>query len=110
MREADILRARYETLQKQKFSTEMATNVETDIRNETYRVIDEANLPVKPEAPNRLHMILIGIGGGLVLGIGAAYGREMLDTTIGSEQEVKRVLNLPVLATISTVPGAKKTA
>lgn len=110
MREADILRARYETLQKQKFSTEMATNVETDIRNETYRVIDEANLPVKPEAPNRLHMILIGIGGGLVLGIGAAYGREMLDTTIGSEQEAKRVLNLPVLATISTVPGAKKTA
>ena len=60
--EAD--RARYGS-SKQKFSTEMATNAEIDIRNETYRVIDE-NLLVKP-SPKPSAMILIGIGGGLVL-------------------------------------------
>jgi succinoglycan biosynthesis transport protein ExoP len=108
LREQDVLKSQYEGLQKQKFTTKMATTVETDKKSDTYRIIDPANLPVKAEYPNRLQIVLMGIGGGLVLGIGAAFGREMLDTTIGGEEEAKQVLNLPVLVTIPTVPKAKK--
>ena len=108
MREWDAAKTQYDNLQKQKFSTQMATTVEADKKNETYRIIDEANLPVKAEYPNRLQIVLLGICGGLVLGFGAAFGRELLDTTIASEEEAKRLLNLPVLVTIPTVPKEKK--
>ena len=108
LREAEVLRTQYDNLQKQKFSTKMATTVETDKRSESYRIIDPANLPVKAEYPNRLQIVLMGIGGGLILGIGAAFGRELLDTTIAGEEEAKQVLNLPVLVTIPTVPKEKK--
>lgn len=109
LREQEMLKTRYEGLQKQKFGTQMATTAENDKKNETYKVIDEANLPVRPESPNRVQLVLLGIGGGLALGIGAAFGRELLDSTIGSEDEAKRILDLPVLVTIPIAP-TKKTA
>jgi capsular polysaccharide biosynthesis protein len=40
-----------------------------------------------------------------VLGIGAAFGRELLDTTLGSEDEVASILKLPTLAIISEISG-----
>jgi polysaccharide chain length determinant protein (PEP-CTERM system associated) len=109
LREEGVLKAQHDNLQKQKFSSQMATTVETDKKNETYKIIDEANLPVKAEYPNRVHIILMGLGGGLLFGIGAAFGRELLDTTIGNEEEAKRLLNIPVLVTIPIVPKEKKT-
>jgi polysaccharide chain length determinant protein (PEP-CTERM system associated) len=108
LREQEVLKTRYENLQKQKFNTQMATSVETDKKNESYRIIDEANLPVKAQYPNRLQIVLLGLVGGLALGVGAAFGRELLDNTIGGEEEAKALLNLPVLATIPTVPKENK--
>jgi succinoglycan biosynthesis transport protein ExoP len=108
LREEDVLKGQCDNLQKQKFSAQLATTVETDKKNETYRIIDEASLPVKPEYPNRLQIILMGVGGGLLVGIGAAFGRELMDTTIGSEEDAKRMLDLPVLVTIPALPKEKK--
>jgi polysaccharide chain length determinant protein (PEP-CTERM system associated) len=107
LREENILKAQYDNLQKQKFITQTATTVETDKKNETYRILDEANLPVKAEDPNRWQIILMGIGCGLLMGIGAAFGRELLDHTVGNEEEAKSLFNLQVLATIPTAPFGK---
>ena len=46
----------------------------------------------------------MGLGAGLAVGIGAALARDLLDTTLNSEDEVAAVIKLPVLATISEVP------
>ena len=108
IREADTLKGQCANLQKQKFSTQLATTVETDIRNGTYRVIDEASLPARPKPPTRLQILLMGLGVALAVGIGTAFGRELMDSTISSEQDVKRVLDLPVIVTIPTVPKEKK--
>jgi capsular polysaccharide biosynthesis protein len=108
MRETNALRAQNDNLTKQKFSSQMATTVENDKRNEIYRIIDEANLPVKAEYPNRWQMILMGILGGLLVGIGVVFSRELLDATISSEEEAKKLLNLPVLVTIPVVPKERK--
>jgi polysaccharide chain length determinant protein (PEP-CTERM system associated) len=108
IREEEVLKSQYANLQKQKFSTQMATTVETDNKNETYRIIDEANMPGRAEYPNRLQIVLLGIGGGLIVGLVAAFGRELLDNTTGSEEEAKTLLKLPVLVTIPTVTKEKK--
>jgi polysaccharide biosynthesis transport protein len=106
-REDEILKQQYLNLQNKKFSSQMAANLETDKKNETYKIIDPPNLPIEPFYPNRLQYILMGIGAGLCMGIGAAVGRELMDSTIGSEDEAQSVLNLPVLVTIFEIPEKK---
>jgi polysaccharide chain length determinant protein (PEP-CTERM system associated) len=109
LRERDLLQGRNDALQKQKFDTQMATTAaEIDKKNAIYSIIDDANLPVKAQYPNRLQLVLMGIAGGLALGVGAAIGRELLDNTIGGEEEAKMILNLPILVTIPTIPKEKK--
>jgi polysaccharide chain length determinant protein (PEP-CTERM system associated) len=106
-REQDNRRQKYSNLQSKKFNSQMSATVETDKKNETYKIIDEANLPVKPVYPNRTQIILLGIGGGFAIGIAAAFGREFMDSTISSEEEAVAVLNLPILAIISEIPRRK---
>jgi polysaccharide chain length determinant protein (PEP-CTERM system associated) len=108
LREDEILKQQYFTLQNKKFSSQMAANVETDKKNETYKIIDPPNLPIKPIYPNPIQFIVIGIGAGLFLGLAASFGRELLDSTIGSEEEAQSVLNLPVLVTILEIPEKKR--
>jgi polysaccharide biosynthesis transport protein len=110
LREEEILKQQYFNLQNKKFSSQIATNADTDKKNEIYKIIDEPNLPVKPIFPNRIQYLLMGIGGGILLGMIAAFGRELLDTTIGSEKEAQSVLNLPVLATIFEIPKRESSA
>jgi polysaccharide chain length determinant protein (PEP-CTERM system associated) len=108
-REEGVLRGHFGDLQSQKFKAQMASTVEQNKNNQTYKIIDPPNLPDKPVAPNRLQLVLIGIGAGLVLGFAAAIGREIADNTISGEDEAKTLLNIPVLASISTIPKERKT-
>ncbi len=103
-RDRDTLNQQYTSLQGKKFQSQMTTNLETNKSGDTYVVIDEAYLPEKPLPPTRLQIVLMGLAAALALGIGAALGREILDTTLGSEKEVADVLKLPTLATISEIP------
>jgi len=109
-REEALLKKEYENYATQKLNAGLATAVETASDNEVYRVVDPANYPNYPESPNRKELIMITIGAGLLIGIAAAFGRELLDTTIGSEEEAKKVFNLPVLAAIPSAPKKSRKA
>jgi polysaccharide biosynthesis transport protein len=104
LRELDSRRQKYSNLQSKKFNSQMSATVETDKKNVSYKIIDDANLPIKPVYPNRTHIILFGIAGGIAVGIAAAFGREFMDSTISSEEEAFTTLNIPVLAIISEIP------
>jgi succinoglycan biosynthesis transport protein ExoP len=104
-REHDALRQQYASLKSKKFQAQMTANLETDSNSDSYKVIDDANLPEKAAFPDRMHIILMGLAAGLLVGIGAAFGRELLDTTLNGEDEVASVLKLPVLATIAERPA-----
>jgi polysaccharide chain length determinant protein (PEP-CTERM system associated) len=102
--EYETLKGQYTNLHNKKFQTAMTYNLESDRKNDIYKVIDEPNLPENPVFPNRIQISLMGFGAALLLGIGAAFGREMLDSTLGSEHEVVSALSIPVLASISEIP------
>jgi len=108
LREQALLEKEYQNYATQKISAGLATAVETDKENEVYRVIDEANFPNYPEGANRSQLIMMSLIGGLALGIAAAFGRELIDSTIGSEEEAKKVFKLPVLAAIPAAPKKNK--
>ncbi len=103
-RDHEALKQQYANLQSKKFQAQMTANMESNKSSDTYKVIDEANLPEKPAFPNRMHIGFMGLGAGFIVGIGAAFGRELLDTTLGNEDETAAVLKLPVLAAISEIP------
>ena len=64
------------------------------------RIIDRAVLPVHPIKPKRKRMVLIGLLLGLLVGIGLAFLRKYLDNTIQNEEDVTKVLDIPVLGHI----------
>ena len=63
-------------------------------------VMDEAVLPSTPIKPNKKLNIAIAFFIGLIVSIGLVFILEYLDTTIKTEEDVKRYLGLPVIATI----------
>ena len=103
LREQDLIQREYDNYATQKLNAGMAKDVETDSENEIYRIIDEADYPGRPET-SRVMNILMSLIGGLIMGIAAAFGREIIDSTIGSEEEAKKVFGLPVLAAIPAAP------
>lgn len=62
--------------------------------------LDEALSPVKPQP---FLNIAIAVVVGLMAGVGLAFLLEYLDNTIKNEQDVERILQLPVIGVISVI-------
>ncbi|MBW8003501.1 MAG: polysaccharide biosynthesis tyrosine autokinase [Planctomycetes bacterium] len=63
-------------------------------------VIDPAVTPLKPVRPKKKKNVIIGLVSSLILGIMLAFLLEYLDNTVKSEDEVKRLLRIPILGLI----------
>ena len=71
------------------------------------RVIDAALVPLQPSAPRPLRNLALGIFVGLMLGFGAAFARESLDTKVRSLEDAQAAAaGLPTLGTIPSIPAA----
>ena len=93
----------YNELQKKRDDSAMATNLERKQEGEQFRVLDPANLPEKPDFPNRPLFALGGLFGGLALGLGTAYLLEIKDSSFKTERDVEYALHLPVLAMVPAI-------
>lgn len=74
------------------------------------RVVDRPLLPNKPIRPRTPLNILLGLMAGLALGVGAAFGREMLDRTVKTQADIEQRLGLTFLGLLPAVSAqsAKK--
>jgi capsular exopolysaccharide synthesis family protein len=63
-------------------------------------ILDAANLPTTPVSPQPLRNIAVGLLLGLLLGVGLAVARELLDPRINSQDDIDRISDLPVLGRI----------
>jgi len=107
-RDYTTLDASYKELLKKKEASELAANVERRQIGETFRVIDPASIPQRPfNRMLRLQVVAGGGIGGLLLGLALIGLLEFRDSSFKSEDDVVRVLSLPVLALVP-VMGAEK--
>ncbi len=84
-----FLRTRFEELRIQQ------AMVTADIRT-----VDPASLPKSPVSPRPLLNMAVALFLGLFLGVGLAFALEFLDTTVKADDDLERVLGVPVLGRI----------
>jgi polysaccharide biosynthesis transport protein len=64
-------------------------------------IIGLASVPTSPASPKPMVILVLGTAAGLVLAIGVIILGEMLNTKIGSAEELQQQIKLPVLGNLS---------
>jgi len=100
MRDYESTKQHYQSLLDKKLNAQIAANLEKRQKGEQFRILDPATLPTKPFKPDLFKISLLGLFVGLGSGGGAAYLREMLDSSFKKAEEVESALRLNVLASI----------
>jgi polysaccharide chain length determinant protein (PEP-CTERM system associated) len=94
----DITLRKYQDLLAKSLESELSENMEKKQKSEQFQILDPANFPVKPARPNRLMIILMGLGAGLAGGIGLAIFWDNLDSSFRRAEEISAYVNVPLLA------------
>ncbi len=115
--ELNLLEIEYNRLRRSKDNNEKLFGVVTErskendltrmLRINNIRVIDRPQTPKRPVSPNVPLNVASGIAVGLVLGLVAAIGREQLDRSIKTPDDVERELGLTFLGLLPSVEEGK---
>jgi polysaccharide chain length determinant protein (PEP-CTERM system associated) len=100
----------YNGLLKKRSESAMVRDMNNLAESAEFRILDAANLPDGPSFPNSLYFLLGGLAAGLALGIGVVALSELRDKTLRTEEDIEFFLQLPTLANIPSVEGARRHA
>ena len=104
MRDYQAAQDHYKYLLERKFSADMATDLEIRQKGERFEVLDPAQVPYKPDSPNRPLFNLVGLALGVLVGFASALTLEFFDTSVRTEREVVEVLGAPIFGEIPWLP------
>jgi protein tyrosine kinase modulator len=104
----ESLRKQYANLLDKKQAAEMSYALEVRQKAERFVVLDAAQTPLRPSAPNRALISLAGLMCGLLTGVALAAAVEMSDETVRSESEAARLLGKPVLSGLPRLISAQE--
>lgn len=78
--------------------------VSKEIKNQdNVQLVDGASVPQKPASPKPLLNIAVAFFVGLMLSIGSVFLLEYLDNTVKDEEELTKLLGIPVIGVIPTI-------
>jgi len=100
------LKENYRSLLDKKLNARLSENLEKRQKGEQFRIIDPANLPQKPETPDRLKIMLLALALGCGLGVGAVVALESFRPVFRRSDDVESFLQLRVLASIPNFSSA----
>jgi polysaccharide chain length determinant protein (PEP-CTERM system associated) len=98
----------YNDLLKKRSESAMVSDMNHQAESAEFRILDAANLPEGPSFPNPLYFSLGGLAAGLALAVGIIALRELRDKTLRTEEDVEFFLQLPTLANIPSIEGARR--
>ena len=99
-RDYETLQELYKSLLAKKEESKIAANLERRQIGEQFKLLDPARIAEKPFSPNRVRLNMIGMAAGLGISVLLVGLLEYRDRTFKTDEEVARVLSLPVLAVI----------
>jgi polysaccharide chain length determinant protein (PEP-CTERM system associated) len=107
-RDYATLQTAYTTLLAKREDSKVAANLERNQRGEQFKVLDPARVPERPASPNVMKIDIIGAGLGLMMGLTIVGLLEYRDSSFKNEEEVKQLLQLPVLALIPMMASERE--
>lgn len=105
-RDYETIQDSYKELLRKAEAAKVAVNLEERQIGEQFRILDEAQVPVKPVMSIRAGINAGGLVLGLLLGLGMAAFLEFRDQSFRSAQDILTVLSLPVLAAVPKIIDA----
>jgi polysaccharide chain length determinant protein (PEP-CTERM system associated) len=99
-RDYTTLQSIYTDLLNKREASKLSANVERQQIGEQFKILDPARVPERPFSPNRPLIVAIGSFLGLGAGLMLIGLLEYRDTTFKTEEDVRLVLGLPVLALV----------
>jgi polysaccharide chain length determinant protein (PEP-CTERM system associated) len=100
-RDYSTLQAAYTSLLTKREDSKIAANLERRQIGEQFRILDPASLPERPyNQVNRIAIMASGAIAGMILGLLIVGFFEYRDVTLRREDDVIRILSLPVLALV----------
>ncbi len=100
-RDYDVLKKKYDELLQDREEIRLRGQVENERSSFKFDLIDPPVVPRKPAAPNRplllIGVLLVGLGAGA----GTAYALGQIRSTFSTANKLERVMDLPVIGTIS---------
>ena len=100
----------YADLLRKKENSRMAEQLENESVSADFSIVEPAQLPSSPFAPNRQRLVILGLLFGLAFGIGLAAFLEYWDSTLRTEDDIMLALNLPTLASIPMMRSSAELA
>jgi len=70
-------------------------------------MIEQAELPTRPVGPNRMMIVVLAAVVGFALAVVATYAIEFLDDSVKGIEDVKRILEIPVVGEVGDFPPGK---
>lgn len=107
MRDYDTMQDLYRDLLAKREDSKMSANLEQRQVGEQFKVLDPARVPERPFSPNRPRVNSLGALLGLMIGLGLVALLEFMDVTLKSEEDVRLVLGLPVIATVPVLADSQ---
>ncbi len=95
------------TVYNQLLTREKELRVVANSRTNNVRVVDRAEIPTAPFAPNHRRDWVYAIALGLALGLGIAFGIDYLDDTVKTPDDITRRLRLKFLGLVPVVSGER---
>jgi polysaccharide chain length determinant protein (PEP-CTERM system associated) len=99
-RDNQTAQAFYDSLLAKMNDSKMATDLEKRQQGESFKVMDEPNLPESPMFPKPPVFVGGGLGAGLALGLLIVGLLEYMDTAVRSERDIWAFTKLPTLGVI----------
>src|SRR6185437_3096450 len=82
-------------------------NTSTGTHNVSLQVVDDPTVGSTPVSPRKKLDFGLGLLFGLIVGVVGAVLRQLLDTSVRTDEALQEVVGAPVLATINFDPNAK---
>jgi polysaccharide chain length determinant protein (PEP-CTERM system associated) len=100
----------YTTLLTKQLEAQMAGRLEQRWKGDRFRILDPASLPEKPYFPTPPLVLGLGAALGILAGLAVSLAAEFLDPSVKDEADLRDLQNCPILATISHLPDAGRSA
>lgn len=102
-RQYEGLSAKYRDLEAKLSDAQLTESLESAQKGEKLEIVDSASFPLNPAKPNRLLVVLGGLGIALAVSVGLALAVEFLDQKIWTPSEVTQLLGLPLIGEIPEI-------